>query len=106
MYAVTFYSYKGGVGRSLLVANCALYLAQLGLRVVALDLDLEAPGLHYKFATAFPQVNAPRRGVVDLIYDYAIKNRLYDTLGDVAIEVPLAEHVPVQGLAPRGWLRV
>jgi len=47
---VAFYSYKGGVGRSLLLANAAQFLATLGKRVVALDFDFEAPGLHYKFS--------------------------------------------------------
>lgn len=50
MKTITFYSYKGGVGRTLVVANVAKYLAQFGLRVAALDLDLEAPGLWHKFA--------------------------------------------------------
>jgi hypothetical protein len=45
---VAFYSYKGGVGRSLLLANAAWYLAAIGKSVVALDFDFEAPGLHYK----------------------------------------------------------
>jgi MinD-like ATPase involved in chromosome partitioning or flagellar assembly len=48
METVAFYSYKGGVGRTLLVANTAQFLAMSGSRVVALDLDLEAPGLHHK----------------------------------------------------------
>ncbi len=48
METVAFYSYKGGVGRTLLVANTALFLAMSGRRVVVLDLDLEAPGLHQK----------------------------------------------------------
>lgn len=48
METVAFYSYKGGVGRSLLLANAARFLASLGKGVVALDLDFEAPGLHYK----------------------------------------------------------
>src|SRR5580658_5977806 len=48
METVAFYSYKGGVGRSLLLANAARFLATLGKSVVALDFDLEAPGLHYK----------------------------------------------------------
>ncbi|MBI3761225.1 MAG: AAA family ATPase [Chloroflexi bacterium] len=42
---VTFYSFKGGVGRSTALALVALALARVGRRVVALDLDLEAPGL-------------------------------------------------------------
>ena len=41
----TFYSYKGGVGRSLALANVAALLVQRGHRVVLLDFDLEAPGL-------------------------------------------------------------
>lgn len=48
METIAFYSYKGGVGRSLLVANAARFLGMLGKGVVALDLDVEAPGLHYK----------------------------------------------------------
>ena len=32
---VTFYSYKGGVGRSMAMANIAVLLAQRGLRVLA-----------------------------------------------------------------------
>jgi hypothetical protein len=47
---VAFYSYKGGVGRSMLLAYAARFLAQLGKGVVALDFDFEAPGLHYKFS--------------------------------------------------------
>ncbi len=49
METVAFYSYKGGVGRSMLLANAARYLAMHGKGVVALDFDFEAPGLHYKF---------------------------------------------------------
>ena len=48
MRTVAFYSYKGGVGRTLLLATAARFLALAGKKVVALDLDLEAPGLHYK----------------------------------------------------------
>lgn len=48
METIAFYSYKGGVGRSLLLANAARFLATLGKGVVALDFDFEAPGLHYK----------------------------------------------------------
>jgi MinD-like ATPase involved in chromosome partitioning or flagellar assembly/tetratricopeptide (TPR) repeat protein len=45
---VTFYSYKGGAGRTLAVANTAVFAAIGGMKVVALDFDLEAPGLGYK----------------------------------------------------------
>lgn len=43
---VAFYSYKGGVGRSLALANTGVALAMRGHRVLLVDLDLEAPGLH------------------------------------------------------------
>jgi tetratricopeptide (TPR) repeat protein len=42
---ITFYSYKGGVGRSLALANVAALLVKRGRRVVLIDFDLEAPGL-------------------------------------------------------------
>jgi len=46
---VTFYSYKGGTGRSMALANVAWILASNGKRVLAIDWDLEAPGLHRYF---------------------------------------------------------
>jgi cellulose biosynthesis protein BcsQ len=46
---VTFYSYKGGTGRSMLLANVAWVLASNGHRVLMVDWDLEAPGLHRYF---------------------------------------------------------
>ena len=52
METVAFYSYKGGVGRTLLVANTAHFLALSGRRVVVLDLDLEAPGLLHKLGNS------------------------------------------------------
>lgn len=67
----TLYSYKGGTGRSLLVANAARYLASLGKRVVAIDFDLEAPGLHYKMdvgrSTGRTGETLPEHGVVDYL---------------------------------------
>jgi MinD-like ATPase involved in chromosome partitioning or flagellar assembly len=45
----TFYSYKGGVGRTFALANVAVLLATWGYRVLCIDWDLEAPGLHVFF---------------------------------------------------------
>src|SRR5437588_1625975 len=58
METVAFYSYKGGVGRSLLLANAARFLATLGKGVVALDFDFEAPGLHYKLGGSQSSIDA------------------------------------------------
>ena len=48
----TFYSYKGGVGRSMALANVAESLHEKGLRVIIVDWDLEAPGLETFFCIA------------------------------------------------------
>ncbi len=43
--AVTFYSLRGGVGRTTALAYTALALVKAGKRVICIDSDLEAPGL-------------------------------------------------------------
>lgn len=45
----TFYSYKGGVGRTMALANVAFLCALNDLKVLTIDWDLEAPGLLYYF---------------------------------------------------------
>ncbi len=69
MKTVTFYSYKGGVGRTLLMVNLARYLMSRGKKLVLLDCDLEAPGLHYKFdyEKVTSKVNT---GVVDFFHQF------------------------------------
>ena len=71
MKTITFYSYKGGVGRTLLLANLAKYLCRFGRKVFALDFDLEAPGLHYKLTTPESRRElAGKPGVVDYVYSF------------------------------------
>lgn len=64
--AITFYSYKGGVGRSFAVANTGVILAQWGARILLVDWDIEAPGLNHYFAKRIPQRSA---GVLDFLED-------------------------------------
>ena len=54
-YYVTFYSYKGGVGRTLALVNTAFSLALRGKKTLIWDLDLEAPSL-----LRFPQFEEVR----------------------------------------------
>jgi MinD-like ATPase involved in chromosome partitioning or flagellar assembly len=67
----TFYSYKGGTGRSMLVANVAWLLASAGKRVLVMDWDLEAPGVHryFKPFLADPDL-AETRGIIQWLTDY------------------------------------
>lgn len=62
---VTFYSFKGGVGRTTALTHVAWILAMRGRKVVAVDLDLEAPGL----STAFSLNPLPQFGIVDYFYE-------------------------------------
>jgi len=92
---VAFYSYKGGVGRSLLLAYAARFLAKLGKGVVALDFDFDAPGLHYKLETD-PSFAG---GVVPYLLATAEGASSPPNLEDHMISVPVAT-------ASAGWLRL
>jgi len=46
---VSIHSYRGGTGKSNLVANLASSLVQLGKRVAVIDTDIQSPGLHVLF---------------------------------------------------------
>ena len=61
---VTFYSFKGGMGRTTALAATALLLAQHGRHVLAIDTDIEAPGL----AALFFDGNQIQRGTVDMTH--------------------------------------
>jgi TIR domain/Tetratricopeptide repeat/AAA domain len=70
---ITFYSYKGGTGRTMAVANVAWILASSGKRVLAVDWDLESPGLHKFFHPFLDQSTVSTTpGVVEIINDYAL----------------------------------
>ena len=45
MCITTFYSFKGGVGRTMALVNIAVALALHGRRVLVVDFDIEAPEL-------------------------------------------------------------
>jgi Mrp family chromosome partitioning ATPase len=79
---ITFYSYKGGTGRTLAVANTAKFLARFAnIKVFVLDFDLEAPSLHYKFQFR------PNKGLVDLIKQ-STKDRKVPALRPYCSKIP------------------
>ena len=67
MYVTTFYSFKGGVGRSMALVNVAATLALRGRRVLAVDFDVEAPGID-TFDVLRTRAEVP--GVVDFVRHY------------------------------------
>jgi len=67
---VTFYSYKGGTGRSMALANVAWILAANGRRVLIADWDLESPGLHRFFRPFLDPRVGGRPGIIDFIRTY------------------------------------
>src|ERR1035438_5575749 len=69
---ITFYSYKGGTGRSMALANMAWILASRGKKVLAIDWDLEAPGLHRYFRPFLvePELSSTP-GLIEFVREYA-----------------------------------
>lgn len=63
---VTFYSFKGGTGRTMALANIAVLLAREGKRVLAVDFDLEAPGLWRFFQYLEPDLDN-HQGLLDML---------------------------------------
>jgi predicted acylesterase/phospholipase RssA len=88
----TFYSYKGGVGRSMALANVAECFCAQGLRVLMIDWDLEAPGLESFFFEQPGSDGDPaalegislvqsKLGIIDMLTEY---KRSYTSLRPVA----------------------
>ena len=66
---VTFYSFKGGVGRSTALGIVAFLLANRNRRVVVIDFDLEAPGISIILRpNAVDENEAKKYGVLDYLH--------------------------------------
>ena len=75
MYTTTFYSFKGGVGRTMALVNIAVELANRGRRVLVMDFDLEAPGLPtFKIFEGA----ARKPGIVDYVSTYLSSDEVPD----------------------------
>ncbi|WP_437732023.1 KGGVGR-motif variant AAA ATPase [Sorangium sp. So ce1335] len=106
---ITFYSYKGGVGRTMAVANVAYRLANThGLNVIAVDWDLEAPGLHRFFGIS-SDVAGSNSGLLDYFVAWRDAVARNDPEPPPEVERVLDWFVPItdENHAPRfGSLRV
>ena len=93
---VTFYSYKGGVGRSFALANIAVLLGQWGFRVLCIDWDLEAPGLPHYFNSLdrddppTPLVDDSVSGLIESFSDFQLDPKIQLTWNDRIISLPSA----------------
>lgn len=66
---ISFFSFKGGVGRTTTLVATAVTLARYGHRVAIVDLDLEAPGL----STIFSPSTSNNPGVIDYLLEKKIQ---------------------------------
>src|SRR5258707_1358361 len=91
MQTITFYSYNGGTGRTLAVANTAKHLVRLGQKVFAIDLDLEAPGLHYKLGLGVKSDLPPIKcGLVDYMHTF-FTTQTHPPMSDHTLQVRMED---------------
>lgn len=122
---VTFYSYKGGTGRSMALVNCAGLIAQhlpaTAKPLLLVDFDLEAPGLHRYLAPHLQTMPPPASdgGVLELFSELRaeVDRALADTprgserrLDDEAVArlvdaAPIGRHVVDAGVPGMKLLR-
>ncbi len=81
MKTITFYSYKGGVGRTLALANIAKRLSEFRKKVCLIDFDLEAPGLHHKFREYIDNKYI-NKGLVDYINYFSANKTPPESISD------------------------
>lgn len=99
MYVTTFYSFKGGVGRTMSLVNAAVTLAKIGRRVLVVDFDLEAPGLD-TFDVSKPVTEVA--GIVDFVAQYLESGQAPDVNDFVAECSPIGEHGGSLCIMPSG----
>lgn len=69
---VTFYSFKGGVGRSTALGLVGGILATRNRRVVMVDFDLEAPGISVMFQEDIEKTSGEHFGVLDYLHQRSL----------------------------------
>jgi len=87
---VTFYSYKGGMGRTTTMMGFALWLAAKNKRVAIIDCDLEAPGYlnFFNLSNQIQFVEGYKNGFVEFMADYAFMRDSIEVNDYVVTPVP------------------
>lgn len=115
---ISFYSYKGGVGRTMLCANIAAYLCyKMKKKVLLWDWDMEAPGLHYYFQKKkegkegkeeenelLQPLGEGKRGTIDLLDDF-VRESLGKGVGYADFKLPEAYPI-VPAAVDRGQIDI
>lgn len=79
MSIIFVHSFRGGTGKSNITANLAALLAASGMRVGAIDTNLESPGLHFLFG-----LDDPEPSLNDFLLGKSdIKSAVYDVTATV-----------------------
>jgi AAA domain len=76
---ISFYSFKGGLGRTTALVLSALHLARKGKKVVLIDFDLEAPGLASLFINE-DDSTLQVKGVTDFMLDLSVNQFQIDKI--------------------------
>jgi cellulose biosynthesis protein BcsQ len=106
---ITFYSYKGGTGRTMALANVACLLADTA-PVLVVDWDLEAPGLHRFFPPRLRTSSTDLDlglddgpGLIDLFE--ALRDRLPASTAESEDEADRAVAQALEGFALDSYIR-
>lgn len=101
---VTFYSYKGGVGRSMALANIGAWLFKQGKRVLLVDWDLEAPGIESFFYHDEKDLLAIQKkpGLIDLIEGY---KHLWESVAETQDALKLSDEITNKVTAQIGTIQ-
>lgn len=81
---ITFYSFKGGAGRTMALANLAVLASKLSSKVLIMDWDLEAPGLHkFFYKHIAPDKYDNSLGLIDMFLEMEKKIGLLKAKNDI-----------------------
>lgn len=91
---VSFYSYKGGVGRTIAMIQTAYNLVKAGKKVLLLDLDIEAPSLHNIFSDIVnDEFAGVQYGVIEYLYQSIVQGKK-----DIHIDDNMYCTIPVENV--------
>ncbi len=93
---IGFYSFKGGVGRSIAAAHIAYAFCRLKKRVLLVDADLEAPGLSFWNSNIYDKTELGLVHLLEILHQKDSANDVYTSLTSVnpqAVQIALANYI-------------